>query len=141
MPRRHRMAGVQDFAAEVAQHREVRKVRNSACSGRHDDVSRTYFPLGAVRPMQHNGPSLFAFVVGPALEFRAGPIAELHAFHIGLEPAGKLIFGDIGRPVRWKRHVRKVVDLHLIVQRQRVITVAPVVTDTLLAVYDQSIDL
>jgi len=34
-----------------------------------------------------------------------------------------------------------VVDLHLIVQRQRVITVAPVVTDTLLAVYDQSIDL
>jgi hypothetical protein len=33
------------------------------------------------------------------------------------------------------------VDLHLVVQGQRVITIAPVVTDTLFAVYNQRIDL
>src|SRR5213076_305836 len=89
----------------------------------------------------HDGPSLLSFVVISAPEFRSGPVAELHAFHICLEPAGKLVFGNVGRPVRWKRHVRKVVDLHLVVQGQGVITVAPVVADAPSAVYDQSVDL
>ena len=91
--------------------------------------------------MQHDGPSLVSFVVGPARELGGRPVAELHAFHVGLEPAGKLVFGNVGRPVWWKRHVRKVVDLHLVVQGQGVITVAPVVADALLAIYDQSVDL
>src|SRR5207245_2545480 len=98
-------------------------------------------PRRAGRPMQHDGPSLFCFVVGPAPELRGCPVAELHAFHVGLEPAGKLVFGNVGRPVRWKRHVRKVVDLHLVVQGQGAITVAPVVADALSAVYDQSLEL
>src|SRR5439155_23873326 len=91
------LAGVQNPAAEVPQRRDVGKVRNSARPGRHDDVSRTHFPLRAVRPMQHDGPALLRFVVGPAPEFRGGPVAELHAFYIGLEPAGKLVFGNVGR--------------------------------------------
>ena len=63
------------------------------------------------------------------------------AFDIGLEPVGELVLGDIDRPVRRERHIGQVIDLHLIVQRQRVIALAPVVADARLAVDDQRIDL
>ena len=135
------LAGVQNLAAEVAQRRDIRKARNAADSGRHDDVSRMHLPLRAVRATQHDRPSPFSFVVGAALEFGGRPVVELHAFHIGLEPAGKFVFGNVGRPVRRKRHVRKVIDLHLVVQGQRVIAIAPVVADALFTVHDQRIDL
>src|SRR5262245_59965841 len=82
------LAGVQNLAAEAAQRRDIRKVRNAADSGSHDDVSRTHLPLGAVPSTQHNGPSLFSFVVRTALEFRGCPVLELHAFHVCLEPGG-----------------------------------------------------
>ena len=87
-----------------------------------------------------DGPALSRLVVRAALEFRAGPVVELHRLHIGLEPVGELVLRDVGRPVRRKRHVGQVIDLHLVVQRQRVVALAPVVADALLAVDDQRVD-
>ena len=96
---------------------------------------------GAVGPAQRDLPPAFVFVVSAAREFGRGPVVQLHRLDIGLEPVGELVLRDIGRPVRRKRHVGQVVDLHLVVQGQRVIAVAPVVTDALSAVHDQRIDL
>src|SRR5262249_7565831 len=95
----------------------------------------------AIRSTQHNGPPLLSFVIRATLEFGGGPEVELHALHISLEPAGKFVFGNVGRPARWKRHVRKMVDVHLVVQGQCMISLAPGVTDALFAVYDQCIHL
>ena len=97
--------------------------------------------LAAVGPAQHHGPALLLLVVAAALEFRRSPEVQLHAFDIGFEPVGELVLGNVGRPVRRKQHVGQVVDLHLIVQRQRVIALAPVVADPRLAVDDQGVDL
>src|SRR5262245_63108185 len=77
------LAGVQNLAAEAAQRRDIRKVRNAADSGSHDDVSRTHLPLSAVPPTEHNGPSFFSFVIRAALEFRGRPVVKLPAFHVG----------------------------------------------------------
>ncbi len=134
------LTGVQNFAAEVAQARNIRKARNAAHAGGHHDVARVHLPLRAVGQTQDNGPSVRFFVVAAAFEFGAGPIIQLQAFHIGLEPGGQLVFGNVGRPVWRKRHVRQVVDLHLVVQDQRVIALAPVVADARFAVDDQRIE-
>ena len=90
---------------------------------------------------KRDGPALLFLVVAAAQEFRAGPVVELHALDVGLEPVGELVLRNVGRPVRRERHVRQVIDLHLIVQRQRVVAVAPVVADARLAVDDQRVDL
>src|SRR4029079_2222666 len=94
------LAGMQNGAAEVAQRRNIRKVRNAAHSGGHDDVPRVHLPLRALTPPQRNGPPLLLFVVPAALEFGAGPIVELHAFRVSLEPGGKLVLGNVARPGR-----------------------------------------
>src|SRR5277367_5283525 len=99
------LAGVQNLAAEVAQRRNIGKARNAAYSSGDDDMLRTHFPFCAVGPTEHYGPSLLALVVLAALEFAGRPIVELHAFHIGLEPRGKFVFGDVSRPSWRKRHV------------------------------------
>src|SRR5260370_39937704 len=51
------LAGVQNRAAEFAQRRNIRKARNTADSGGHDDVPRVHLPFRAVRTTEHNGPS------------------------------------------------------------------------------------
>lgn len=119
----------------------VGQVGDAANSGGHDDVPRVHFPFSAVGTTQHNGPSSLSLVVCAALKLGSGPVVELHAFDIGLEPAGKFVFRDVGRPVTWKRHVGQVVNVNLIVQSQRVIAIAPVVTNALFTVHDQRIDL
>ena len=134
------LAGMQNRAAEVAQCRHVRKVRNAADAGRHDDVARMHLPPRAVRPTEQGGPALPPFVVRAALELGGGPVVQLHRFDIGLEPAGELVLGDVGRPARRKGHVGQVVDVHLVVQGERVIALAPVVADARPTVDDQRID-
>ena len=134
------LTGVQNPAAEVAQARNIRKARNPARPGGHHDVARVHLPLRAVGPTQHDRPSFRFFVVAAAFEFGGRPIVQLQALHIGLEPGGQLVLGNVGRPVRRKRHVRQMVDVHLVVQDQRVIALAPVVADARFTIHDQRID-
>src|SRR5262252_96183 len=101
---------------------------------------RIGMPLTPVGATKLDRPTSLRLVVAAAGELGAGPAVELHAVHIGFEPRGELVLRDIGRPVRRKRHVGQVVDVHLVVQDQRVITVAPVVADALLAIDDQRVD-
>ena len=126
---------------KFVKRRNVRNVRNAADAGRHHDVARAHLARRAVGAAQHDRPAAVRLVVGAALELGAGPVVELHALHIGLEPAGELVLRNVGRPVRRKRHVGQVIDLHLVVQRQRVIALAPVVADARLAIDDQRVDL
>ena len=51
------------------------------------------------------------------------------ALGIGLEPVRELVLRDVDRQVRRERQVGQVVDVHLVVQRQRVVALAPVVAD------------
>jgi hypothetical protein len=134
------LTGVQNFAAEAAQARNIGEIGNAARPGGHHHVARVHLPLRAVGSAQHNGPSFFYFVVAAAFELGGRPIVQLHAVHVGLEPGGQLVLGNVGRPVWRKRHVRQMVDVHLVVQDQRVIAVAPVVADARCTVDDQGID-
>jgi hypothetical protein len=129
------LAGVEDRAGEVAQTRDVRQVRDAADAGRHDDVARAHLPRAAFAAQQ-DGPALLLLVVRAALERGGGPVVELQRLDIGLEPAGELVLGNVGRPARRKRHVGQVVDVHLVVQGERMVAPAPVVADARPAVDD-----
>ncbi len=133
-------AGMQHRAFEILQRRNLRQVRNAADAGGHHDMPRMHFARRAVGAAQRHVPALLRLVIRAAREFGAGPEVELHAFDIALEPVGELVLRNVGRPVRRKRHIGQVVDLHLVVQRQRVIAFAPVVADARLAVDDQRVD-
>src|SRR3954464_6154164 len=104
-------------------------------------MTRMHFAPGAFRLTEHHRPTSFGFVVSAAFKLRAGPEVEFHGLDVGFEPVGELVFGNVDRPVRRERHIGQVVDLHLIVQGQRVIALAPVVTDARLAIDNEGIDL
>src|SRR5436190_23247627 len=123
------LTGVQNFTGEITQACNVRKARNPAGPGGHHDVARVHLPLRAIGPAQSDGPSLRVFVVAAAFELGAGPIVQFQALYIGLEPSGEFVFGNVGWPAWWKRHVRQMVDVRMVVQDQRVIALAPVVAD------------
>src|SRR5262245_3738574 len=91
------LAGMQNRGAAVTQRVEIWTARNPADAGGHDDVARPQLPFGAVRPAQHNMPSLLFVIIHAALKFGGGPTVELHAFCIGLEPGGKLVFWNVDR--------------------------------------------
>ena len=79
-------------------------------------------------------------VVAAAGKLGAGPEVQLQALDIGLEPVRQLVLGDVDRPGRRERHIGQVVDVHLVVQGQRVIAHAPVVADARVPVDDQRVD-
>ncbi len=134
-------AGMQDRTGEVFQAGNIGHTRNPADAGGQHDMARMHRALAAVGPAQRHGPAFFLFIIAATLELGTGPVVELHTFDIGLEPVGQFVLGNVGRPVRWKRHVGKVIDLHLVMQRQRMVAIAPVVADARLAVHDQRVDL
>ena len=133
-------AGMHQRTGEVFQAGNFRHVRNAADAGRHDHMARTHGAFRAVGRPQHHRPAAFSFVVAAADELGAGPEIQLQALDISLEPVGKLVLRNIDRPIRRERHIGHVIDLHLVVQRQGMIALAPVVADALLAVDDQRID-
>ena len=90
--------------------------------------------------MKRDRPLLHFVVVATALEFGRRPVVELHAFDIGFKPAGNFVLGNVGRPVRREAHIGKVIDMHLIMQNEGVIALAPVVADPRFAIDDQCVD-
>src|SRR6185436_3989527 len=115
-------------------------IRDAAHAGRHDDVTRAQLTRRSI-PFHFHLPLLRDRVVRAALEFRAGPVVELQALDVGLEPAGELVLRDVHREARREGQVGQMVDVHLVVQRQRVIALAPVVAGARPAVDDQGVDL
>ena len=135
------LAGMHHRAGKILQAGNIRQARDAADAGRQHDVARMHGALAAVGAAQRHGPAAGLLVVAAALELGLGPEVQLHAVDIGFEPVGELVLRDVGRPVRRKQHVGQVIDLHLVVQRQRVVALAPVVADPRLAVDDQRVDL
>ena len=133
-------AGMKHCPGKIRQARNLRHIRDAGNPGRHHHMARMHRPRGAVGSPQRHLPATFGRVIDTALEFGAGPEVELHGVDIGFEPVGELVFRDIDRPVRRERHIGQVIDLHLIMQRQRVVALAPVVADTGFAIDDQRID-
>src|SRR5215831_10653927 len=112
--------------------REIRKPGNlghsryAADPGRHDEVSRTQRTCPAFTS-QVDRPAP-AFVRGPA-DLSAGPEIEPQLLRVVLKPAGEPVLRNVNRPVRRERLIRKMIYVLPVVQRQRVITPAPVVAD------------
>ena len=88
------------------------------------------------RAVQHRA----VLVVGGADELGAGPEIDLHRAGVILEPVREHVLGNVLRPRRRKGHVGQVIDVDLVVQRQRMIALAPVVADPLPAIDDQRVD-
>src|SRR6185503_5235984 len=111
------LAGMNDGPGKIPQGRDVRNARDAAHAGCEHYVPRMELALRAVRAAHHDRPALRLIVVHAALEIGAGPVIELHAFRVGLEPVGELVLRDVDRPARRKGHVRQVIDVYLVVQR------------------------
>ena len=134
------LARVQDRSGEIAQCRNIWKIRNTADAGGQNHVPRVYLARRAVGVTKRDRPLLHFVVVATALEFGRRPVVELHAFGVGFKPAGNFVFGNVGRPGRRETHIGKVIDVHLIMQNEGVIALAPVVADPRFAIDDQRID-
>ena len=132
---------MQDRAGEILQAWNIRQIGNVADAGRHHDMARMHLAGFAVGQTQHDRPASVLLVVGAAGEFRACPKIEFHVLGIGLEPAGDLVLGNVARPVRRKRHVGEVVDMHLVVQGQGMIAAPPIVPDARFAIDDERVDI
>ena len=94
----------------------------------------------AVGPAQRHRPGPRALIERAADELGARPDVELHRLGVALQPAGEHVLGHERRPRRRERQVRQRVGPHLVVQGQRVVTVAPVVTNAGVALHDERVD-
>ena len=119
----------------------VRPDRDAADAGGEDDVPRLHRALAAVAAPQRHRPAALA-LSSQRPPASSVPVQKLSssALDIGLEPVGELVLGDEHRPGRRERHQRQVVDVHLVVQRERMVAQPPVVADALVAVDDQRVD-
>ena len=131
---------MQHRAFELIEGRDLRHVRNAADTGGHDHVAWTHHACLAIRQAQCHLPAPRRRVITPPLKIRRGPEVQLQCFDIGLEPVGQLVLWDVGGPACREGHIGHVIDLHLIVQGQRVIAQPPVVADAGITVDDQGID-
>ncbi len=135
------LARMHHLAAEAIERRNRGPYRQTAHARGHHHVPRMHGAGSAVGVPQRDVPALRGLVIGASHQFGAGPEVELHRFGVHLEPVGELVLGDVGRPVGRKRHVGQVIHVHLVVQRERVVALAPVVADACLAIDDQRVDL
>ncbi len=115
-------------------------MRDAADAGCEDKMARPHDAFHPIRTPEPDVPLLHSLIVGPAEKLRSGPEVQLHALGIGLEPICQLVLWNEDWPCRRKRHVRQVVDVHFVVQRQRMIALAPIVADPRLAVDDDHVD-
>ena len=76
----------------------------------------------------------------PPDEFGVRPDVELHRLGVDLEPVRQHVLRDEDRPGSREGHVGQVVDARLVVQRQRVVAVAPAIADPRLAVHHERVD-
>ena len=135
------LARMHHRAAEGFEDRQLGHVGNAAHAGRHHHMARPQGAAAAIGQAQGHGPTPGGIVVQPTDKFGAGPKIQFEALDIGLEPIGQLVFRDVGGPAGRKRQVGQVVDLHLVVQRECVVSAAPVVADARFAVDDQRVDI
>ena len=112
---------VKHVAGEILQARQVRNMGDTVRSIREDQMPRTHHPLGPVRPPQPSGPA-------PGgrrhMQPPRTPCSSSNSFPSPphTSPAStQHVLGNVFRPGRRKRHVGQVVDLDLVVQRQRVV--------------------
>ena len=132
--------GMDDLAGERIQARQIRHVRNAADARRHDDVFWRERANATFRVAQNGGPSPPVVIEARLDQFGPGPEIQLHRLDVMFEPVGEFVFRNVDRPVRRERHVRQMIDMHLIVQRQGMIALAPVVADAGVPVDDQRVD-
>ncbi len=134
------LAGMHHRAGEVVEARERRLDRNGTDAGGEDDMARMQHALGAVAALQGHRPALRGFVIAAGGQLRVGPVVEVEILDIGFEPVRQLVLGNEHRKGRRERHQRQVIDVHLVVQGERVIAPPPVVADPLVAIDDQRVD-
>ena len=103
-------------------------------------MARVHDALAAVGAAQRDVPLPARVVIAAAGEFGAGPEIQLQGVDVRLEPVRQHVLRNVNRPGRRERHIGHMVDVHFVVQRQRVIALAPIVADALVPVDDQRID-
>ena len=103
-------------------------------------MARAHDTLAAVRAAKPDRPLLRTFVVSACYQFSAGPVIQFQTFDIGLEPARQLVLRNEHRPVGREGHEGQVIDMHFVMQHQRVVALAPVVADVFVTVDDQGVD-
>src|SRR6185437_8277075 len=71
---------------------------------------------------------------------RRAPVVELHDLRVHLEPVADLVLRREHRPVRRERKIRQMVVPDWVVQRERLVALAPRVTWPLVALHDDRRD-
>ena len=135
-----KVAGMHDGAGEFGEAGQIRRIRNAAHAGREDQMARVHDALAAVGAAQRDVPLPALVVVAAADKRGAGPEIQLQRLDIRFEPVRQLVLRDIDRQGRRERHIGQVIDVHFVVQRQRMVALAPVVADALMPVDDQRVD-
>ena len=134
------VAGMHRRAGEGVETGQVGRIGNAAHAGCKYQVARMHAALAAIRPPQRDAPFAALVVIASGDKLGACPEVQLHRFDVEFEPVRELVLRNVDRERRWERQIGQVVDVHFVVQCQRVIARAPVVADTRMAVDDQRVD-
>ena len=134
------VAGMQLGAGEVGEPGQVGREGDAAHAGGENQMARMHDAPAAVGAAQRDGPLLALLVKAAADKLGAGPEIQLERIDVSLEPVRQHVLRDIDRPGRRERHVRQMINVNFVVQRQRVIALAPIVADARVAIDDQRVD-
>ena len=92
------------------------------------------------RAVQDDSPLLLCLVPERRLELCFGPDVQLEEFDVGLEELGQFVFRGEDGPAGWEGEIRHVVEPDWVVQDELVVAAAPAVTNAILVVDDQGVD-
>ena len=117
-------ARVVQVALERVRARDAGDVRQPGHARGQHEVPR---PEHDRRAVAHDADAPFAggLVVAGARALGAAPEVELHDLRVHLQPVAHLILGRVDGPVIGERDVRHVVEPHRVVERERLVAVAP----------------
>ena len=121
--------GMDDVAGKGFKPRQLRHFGNTADAIGKNNMARCHFSYRAICAAQPHAPMPGLGIIVTAQEFRAGPDIDFQRPGVMLKPIGQHVFRDVFRPGRREGHIGQVVHMHLVMQRQRMIALAPIIPD------------
>ena len=131
---------VQDVALKIFQPGDIRDHGIGAHPVGEDEVAGMDDAHGSITTRELHRPALGSAVPGGMGEVRIGPAIDFHGIGIEFKPVPQHVLGDVFRPGRRERHIGQVVEVDGVVQRERVVALAPAVADARPVLDHQRID-
>ena len=121
--------GMNHIAGKGFKPRQLRHFGNTADAIGENHMAWRHFSYRAICAAQPYTPMPCLGIIVAAQEFRAGPDIDFQRPGVMLKPIGQHVLRDVFRPGWRELHIGQVVHMHLVMQRQGMIALAPIIPD------------